>query len=147
MCSAAASLAINYLNFKDEDPEYAQRCLDTAIALYEFAKKYRGLGESGGFYGSSYDHDELAWAAVWLNIATGDMQYIDDIVATDSEGNYIGYMQRIIKEHNQHMAKYMGSLLGYRLGRSICKTCSNNKYGKRLVYLPLESGILVRNSS
>jgi len=59
---AAASLAINYLNFKDEDPEYAQRCLDTAIALYEFAKKYRGLGESGGFYGSSYDHDELAWA-------------------------------------------------------------------------------------
>jgi len=60
------------------------------FALYEFAKKYRGLGESGGFYGSSYDHDELAWAAVWLNIATGDMQYIDDIVATDSEGNYIG---------------------------------------------------------
>jgi len=27
-------------------------------------------------------YDELAWAAVWLNIATGDMQYIDDIVAT-----------------------------------------------------------------
>jgi len=26
------------------------------------------------------------------------MQYIDDIVATDSEGNYIGYMQRIIKD-------------------------------------------------
>lgn len=95
---AAASLAINYLNFKDEDPEYAQKSLDTAIALYEFAKKYRGLGESGGFYGSSYDHDELAWAAVWLNIATGDMQYIDDIVATDSEGNYIGYMERIIKD-------------------------------------------------
>lgn len=95
---AAASLTLNYLNFKDEDPEYAQKSLDTAIALYRFAQENRGLGESGGFYGSSYDHDEMAWAAVWLNIATGDMQYIDDIVATDSEGNYIGYMQRIIKD-------------------------------------------------
>jgi len=40
---AAASLAINYLNFKDEDPEYAQRCLDTAIALYEFARNTEDL--------------------------------------------------------------------------------------------------------
>lgn len=95
---AAASLAINYLNFKDEDPEYAQRCLDTAIALYDFARENRELGYSGGFYGSSYDHDELAWAAVWLNIATGNMEYIDHIVETDSAGYYTGYMQRIIKD-------------------------------------------------
>lgn len=93
---AAASLAINYLNYKDEDPLYADQCLDTAKALYEFAKKYRGLGYSGGFYGSSYDHDEMAWAAVWLNIATGEKQYIDDITATDANGQYIGYFKRIM---------------------------------------------------
>lgn len=93
---AAASLAINYLNYKDEDPDYAAESLDTAIALYEFAKKYRGLGYSGGFYGSSYDHDEMAWAAVWLNIATGNEQYIEDIVATDENGQYIGYFERIM---------------------------------------------------
>lgn len=93
---AAASLAINYLNFKEEDPEYAEKCLDTAIALYDFAREYRGLGYSGGFYTPSYDYDEMSWAAVWLNIATGKEEYIDHIVATDESGKYIGYMQRII---------------------------------------------------
>jgi len=98
ICSgAAASLAINYLNFKDEDPEYAEECFKTAKALYEFSKKYRGQGYDGGFYTSSYDYDEMAWAAVWLNIITGDEQYIDDITSVDADGYYTGYMQRIIK--------------------------------------------------
>jgi len=66
---AAASLAVNYLNFKDTDPDYAQQCLDTAIALYDFAVKTHeeddgltvlSLGYDGGFYTSSYDYDELA---------------------------------------------------------------------------------------
>lgn len=93
---AAASLAINYLNFKDSDPAYADTCLDTAKALYEFAKANRGLGFSGGFYNSSFDEDEMSWAAVWLNIATGDDSYINDIVSVDSAGKYTGYMKRII---------------------------------------------------
>ena len=37
--SAAASLAINYLNFKDTDPEYAQKSLDYALALFSFAEE------------------------------------------------------------------------------------------------------------
>jgi len=93
---AAASLAINYLNFRDTDPAYAATCLDTAKALYEFAKANRGLGFSGGFYNSSYDEDEMSWAAVWLNIATGDASYIDDIVSVDNSGAYTGYMKKII---------------------------------------------------
>ncbi len=93
---AAASLAINYLNFKDEEPEYAKECLDTAIALYDFARENRGLGYEGGFYKSSYDYDEMSWAAVWLNIATGEEEYIDHIISTDATGKYTGYMQRII---------------------------------------------------
>lgn len=96
-CSgAAAALTINYLNFKDSEPEYAKKCLDTAKALYRFAVKNRGCGYSGGFYNSSYDDDEMSWAAVWLNIATGDQSYIDDIVATSDDGNYTGYLHRII---------------------------------------------------
>jgi len=93
---AAASLAINYMNFKDEDPDYAKKCLDTATALYDFAREYRGLGYGKPFYDSSYDYDELSWAAVWLNIATGKEEYIDHIVSTDASGKYTGYMQRII---------------------------------------------------
>ncbi len=93
---AAASLTVNYLNFKDTEPEYAAECLDTAKALYKFARKNRGCGFSGGFYNSSYDEDEMSWAAVWLNIATGDKNYITDITSVDSQGNYTGYMKRII---------------------------------------------------
>lgn len=94
---AAASLALTYLNSKEDDPAYAQRCLDTAIALYAFAVKYRGLGYSGGFYGSGFDHDELSWAAVWLNIATGEASYIEDIIRQDDQGFYTGWLSRIIR--------------------------------------------------
>lgn len=93
---AAAALATSYLNFKDTDPAYAEKCLDTALALYEFAVANRGCGFSGGFYNSSYDEDEMSWAAVWLNIITGDASYIDDITHVDSNGLYTGYMSRII---------------------------------------------------
>lgn len=91
----SAALTISYLNFKDSEPEYAERCLKTAKALYEFGKKYRGTGYSGGYYGSAYDDDEMAWAAVWLNIATGEQRYIDDIVSIEN-GKYTGYMGKII---------------------------------------------------
>lgn len=105
MCAGtAASLAINYLNFKDSDPEYAEESLTKALALYDFAVENRGLGYDGGFYTSSYDYDELAWAAVWLYECTGDWNYIDQIISLSDTLNengsqdYTGYMQRIIKD-------------------------------------------------
>ncbi|HYH02329.1 MAG TPA: glycoside hydrolase family 9 protein, partial [Bacillota bacterium] len=92
----AAGLAIMHLIYKDIDAAYAAKCLDTAKALYEFARTYRGLGNGDGFYGSAYDEDELSWAAVWLYAVTKDIQYIRDIDATDANGVYTGYMKRII---------------------------------------------------
>jgi len=97
VAGAAAALAIMYLNTKDTDAAYAEKCLSTSKALYNFAVKYRGLGYSGGFYGSSYDEDELSWAAVWLNIATGEKSYINDIVEVSPDGRYLGYLGKIIK--------------------------------------------------
>ncbi|MBN2442093.1 MAG: glycoside hydrolase family 9 protein, partial [Spirochaetales bacterium] len=94
---AAASLAVMYFNYQDVDAAYAQKCLDTAIALYDFGKANRGLGFSGGFYGSGYDQDELSWAAAWLNAATGDSGYIDDIMSQDSSGAFTGYLKQIVK--------------------------------------------------
>lgn len=93
---AAAALALMYLNTKDTDPAYAEECLDTAAALYRFAQQHRGLGNSDGFYNSSYDEDELSWAAVWLYTATGDNTYIQDIVSVDASGKYTGYLKRIV---------------------------------------------------
>ncbi|MGN0606643.1 MAG: glycoside hydrolase family 9 protein [Oscillospiraceae bacterium] len=116
MCAGtAASLAINYLNFKDTEPEYAEESLEKAIALYEFAvkthselddgKTVTSLGYDGGFYTSSYDYDELAWAAVWLYECTGNYDYINDIIAVDETISgemgahpYTGYIKRIIAD-------------------------------------------------
>ena len=115
MCAgAAASLAVNYLNFKDTEPEYAEESLQKAIALYDFAKETHkeaedsnevlSLGYDGGFYTSSYDYDELAWAAVWLKICTDKDEYIDDIIAVDTSEltetggyKYTGYLKRIME--------------------------------------------------
>lgn len=96
--STAASLCTSYLIFKDSDPEYAEECLTVAKALYEFARKYRGLNNGAGYYTSDYDEDELAWAAVWLYECTGDMEYINHIMSTDESGNYTGYIKKIIPE-------------------------------------------------
>jgi endoglucanase len=93
---ASAALTLMSLNYQSIDAAYAATCLTNAKALYAFAAANRGMADSGGYYGSAYDHDELSWAAVWLYKATGTMSYIDDITKTDSTGKYTGYMQRII---------------------------------------------------
>lgn len=115
---AAASLAVNYMNFKESDPEYAEKCLKYAVALYDFAVETHteewelgmtptatSLGYDGGFYTSSYDYDELAWAAVWLYYCTENWDYIDDIIAVDETVSgemgahpYTGYIKRIIND-------------------------------------------------
>lgn len=78
--AAAAALASGYVIFADEDPEYAKECLSHAKALFEFANTTRsdaGYTAANGFYSShSGFYDELAWAGVWLNIATGDSSYL-----------------------------------------------------------------------
>lgn len=115
---AAAALAVNYLNFKDTDKAYAQKCLKYAVALYKFAVKTHteiwnpgevptatSLGYDGGFYTSSYDYDELSWAAVWLYECTQNYDYINDIVAVDETTTnakgahpYTGYLKRIMTD-------------------------------------------------
>ncbi|MCG7212268.1 glycoside hydrolase family 9 protein [Paenibacillus mucilaginosus] len=92
---AAAALAIMSLNMKDSDAAYAARCLDTASALYRFARQYRGLGNSDGFYNSSADDDELAWAAVWLYSATGENGYLQDAAGV-SGTSYTGDLKKIM---------------------------------------------------
>src|SRR5690606_2242622 len=75
------------LNYADLDASYSQKCLTAAKDLYEFGKEYKGLSESGGFYGSSSYWDELTWGAIWLYIATEDESYMTDIESfLDSKG-------------------------------------------------------------
>jgi len=90
--SAAASLAINYLNFKDTDEEYAEKSLKYAKALWAFANnaidtfpaaddKDPLLSDNGDgpgrFYGSSKWQDDYCWAAAWMYLATGEASSFD----------------------------------------------------------------------
>jgi len=91
--SAAASLTINYLNFKDTDPEYAAKSLDYAKALYDFAWKHiskYAVNEGDDFlrsdnadgpkqyYLSSKWEDDFVWSAAWLYIATENVEYLNN---------------------------------------------------------------------
>jgi endoglucanase len=81
--AAAASLAVNYMNFKDEDPEYAAKNLIYAKALFEFAESCdnKSCNADGpkGFYTSSKWQDDYCWAASWLYLATQDDHYLDQL--------------------------------------------------------------------
>lgn len=83
--NTAACLAINYLNFKDTDPEYAEKCLDYAKALYEFAnanEKTCAVTDEGPkqYYNSSKWEDDYCFAACWMYLITGEASYINDML-------------------------------------------------------------------
>ncbi len=72
---AAASLAAASVIFRPTDGAYADRLLDNAIQLYEFAETYRGSytvslpEESTPYRPRTGFDDELTWGAVWLHRA------------------------------------------------------------------------------
>jgi endoglucanase len=83
VAAAAASLAANYLNFKDEDPDYAKQNLKYAEALFEFAERCddKSCNADGpkGYYTSSKWQDDYCWAASWLYLATKDDHYLGEV--------------------------------------------------------------------
>jgi len=71
----AAALAAGAMVFREEDPDFADLCLDHAKQLYEFAETYQGKYTDAipaeNFYNSwSGFKDELVWGATWLFRAT-----------------------------------------------------------------------------
>jgi endoglucanase len=95
--SAAAALTVMSILTKSSNPSYSAQCLKYAEALYAFSVANPGTGYSGGFYNSSGYVDKEAWAAAWLYIATGTASYLNDIISTDSSGNYTGYVKAIVQ--------------------------------------------------
>lgn len=82
VASAAASLAINYLNFRESDPEYAEKSLDYALALWDFANSNPlELSDNAdgpkGYYRSEKWEDDYCWAAAWLYLCTGDTKPLE----------------------------------------------------------------------
>ncbi|VEP12732.1 putative endoglucanase [Hyella patelloides LEGE 07179] len=79
----AASLASASILFRGENNAYADRLLNEAKQLYEFAENNLGkysdsVPEVNPFYTSWSGYgDELIWGATWLHKATGEQQYLD----------------------------------------------------------------------
>lgn len=78
----AAALAATSMAFKSTDSQYANKLVQHAKDLYEFADKYRGkysdsIQDAASFYKSfSGYNDELVWGAAWLYRATKNPKYL-----------------------------------------------------------------------
>lgn len=91
---AAASLAACSKVYKQIDEKYSDECLSHSKSLFEFAEKTmsdEGYTAANGYYNSwSGFYDELAWASVWLYIATDKDEYLkkSEEYVEKAEGNY-----------------------------------------------------------
>ncbi|RCX17108.1 dockerin type I repeat protein [Anaerobacterium chartisolvens] len=87
---AAAALALMYLNYKDKDAAYAEKCLTYAKDLYTFGMTYRGNSKGQSYYLPRDYLDELMWGSIWLYVATGDAVYMDNVEKLMVEKNISG---------------------------------------------------------
>eukprot|EP00877_Chromochloris_zofingiensis_P004636 jgi/Chrzof1/14173/Cz08g28050.t1 len=76
----AASLAAASVIFTSTDYAYSVKLLAAALKAYKFATTYLGsysasIPDAAQFYKSSNYYDDLAWAAIWLNVRTGKPEY------------------------------------------------------------------------
>lgn len=76
----AAALAAASVTFDRVDPRYSELLLETALKLYAHASRHPGIYSdsvpaAAKFYKSSGYLDELAWAAAWLAVRTGNDEY------------------------------------------------------------------------
>lgn len=91
---AAASLAACAAVYKSVDRTYSDKCLTHAKQLYSYAETVKsdsGYTAANGFYTSwSGFCDELAWAGMWLYIATNDSGYLSKAKQYETQcgGNY-----------------------------------------------------------
>ncbi len=97
---AAAALALMSINYRSTDATYANRCLTAARELFELGRTNLGRGSDGGggsFYRSTSHFDDLAWAGIWLHIATDDdayLQPVDGWISQPNDGNDNPYQKR-----------------------------------------------------
>jgi hypothetical protein len=92
----AAALASASMLFRGVDNAYADKLLDNAKQLFEFADTYKGkysdsVQAANPFYTSFSGYwDELSEAGAWLYKATGEQQYLDKAEQAYSQFGSLG---------------------------------------------------------
>lgn len=87
----SAALSLMYLAYKEFDEEYANKCKDMAIKLYEFGDKtHEAVSSTGGQapYSDTTWADDMALAAALLKRVTGDSKYTTATLAFMRDPNY-----------------------------------------------------------
>ncbi len=74
----SGALSLMYLNYKNIDSTYANKCLTAAKELYALGKNNPGLCNGDAFYSSSDWKDDMAWAAMWLYAIEKNNSYLND---------------------------------------------------------------------
>eukprot|EP00882_Tetradesmus_deserticola_P021987 GHRQ01023853.1.p1 GENE.GHRQ01023853.1~~GHRQ01023853.1.p1 ORF type:complete len:266 (-),score=107.89 GHRQ01023853.1:84-776(-) len=85
MAMSAAALAAAAVAIQDQSMEVASMYLNKAVGIYKLALQwpkgnYAKYVESGKRYPSVSMYDDLAYAAAWLYMATGQQSYLDNAV-------------------------------------------------------------------
>lgn len=80
VAAMSAAMSIASVVFADVDAVYSAQLLASAQKAYDFAVKYKALynaaiPDAAQFYKSNNFYDDLAWAAIWLGVRTGDTRY------------------------------------------------------------------------
>ncbi|URZ01439.1 glycoside hydrolase family 9 protein [Clostridium felsineum] len=91
--NTAGALALMYLNYKDIDSAYANKCLTAAESLYNLGKNYKGLSQGQSYYTSSGYWDDLSWGAIWLYEATNNNSYLSAVQSFLQSANINEYYQ------------------------------------------------------
>lgn len=92
---AAAALAAASIVFRATDAAYADRLLQHATQLFNFADTYRGkysdsIPDAAKFYNSYSYTDELAWSAIWLHKANEAIGNSDTFYLNKAQTYYQG---------------------------------------------------------
>lgn len=106
---SSAAMALGYRIWKKEKPDdsFAEKCLASAISLYELAKKQKGY-QQGNSYGAPYRYnedtwtDDMEWAAAELFRATGKHEYLEDAKTYAMQTAELSWIQNDTTAHYQH---------------------------------------------
>jgi len=128
---AAAALASASIAFRPTDQAYADRLLNHAIQLYNFADTYRGkysdsIPDAAKFYNSySGYNDELVWGAIWLHEAIEAKGGTDTTYLNKAESYYQGVPTTWTQSWD-NKANGAAVLLAQETGKARYKTDAEN---------------------
>ena len=107
--SAAAALALTAMAVREnaataDDLAYADKCLDYAKSLYDFAARHPldREADDGGLYVSNSSTDDLAWAAIWLYLSDPGhgTKYLDDAIHGEKPWLSFGSQSNLMISYN-----------------------------------------------